>query len=475
MKVYVCFQTMYGDDDLSQSSTPSSSSRSKSSTPTPSPTPIARPRPSTPAGSSIYSTDSDSVLPYPVAPPRLKKREVEPLGHRPLIKLDSLEATEQITIASSKAAESTLVADNETQYRRLSSEFDPLENVIDKESSHSDVSISSSEFVQSDGQESLNNNEADPMKHRASVMRHNAFYKIQKPPSVKRRSPQPQATDANTIKEARTAFIELEVTKPSMTSELDIFDPLQTGQLAVDAKMPPSGLAGTMSNLTASTGHSPQKMKSPEENLLKEWNLDFGKMNVGGKTQRPPVAPKPSLSPGSRVPVAAVTTMGQLLGMAPPSGGMVMSAQPYMPQRQSMSHSYIQQGPQYYNPTITNRHSVAVNYTNQPFNQSQASFGAMTTGLKPMNNQPQTGFGAMVTAPTTMTKSANAKPNRPPVPRKPVSPYKAESPSTDLFGDLDPLQKKSASPVFPVSPQRSPPVSSPQVQQSPKQIWQTFE
>jgi hypothetical protein len=56
-------------------------------------------------------------------------------------------------------------------------------------------------------------------------------------------------------------------------SPTEQFDPLLSGQLAIDAP---------------STNNS-REMLSPEENLLKEWNLDFGKMN---KAAVPP--PRPS-------------------------------------------------------------------------------------------------------------------------------------------------------------------------------------
>lgn len=116
---------------------------------------------------------------------------------------------------------------------------------------------------------------ADFDNSRSRVSRHNAFYNAQRPPSLRRKS---QATDAQTIKEARTTFMQTEAAKTSIqksSPSTEQFDPLLTGQLAVDAP-------------------SNNKASSPEENLLKEWNLDFTKMRMGGGSLgRPQVPPRP--------------------------------------------------------------------------------------------------------------------------------------------------------------------------------------
>ena len=55
--------------------------------------------------------------------------------------------------------------------------------------------------------------------------------------SVLRRQPSPQATDAQSIREARAAFMQSNTVKPSNTKRqgsLDFFDPLASGQLVVD-------------------------------------------------------------------------------------------------------------------------------------------------------------------------------------------------------------------------------------------------
>lgn len=65
------------------------------------------------------------------------------------------------------------------------------------------------------------------------------------------------------------------------SSPLDQFDPLSTGQLAMDA--PASGSSGTGSS----------QGDSHDDNLLKEWNLDFKRLGMGTAQRGPIVPPKP--------------------------------------------------------------------------------------------------------------------------------------------------------------------------------------
>ena len=120
---------------------------------------------------------------------------------------------------------------------------------------------------------------------RNSLARTNAFNRKS---TSSRISPTSQAMDAQSITEARSVFIQSDMTKTSLDVSdvgLDLFDPLVTGQLEVDSPSPTPN--------ASSTG------KQQEENLLKEWNIDFNKMrsapprNVSAAP--PPIPPKPVL------------------------------------------------------------------------------------------------------------------------------------------------------------------------------------
>ena len=141
-------------------------------------------------------------------------------------------------------------------------------------------------------------------KPRGSLVRNKVTYNNGRPGSARQWSPGPQAQarDASTIKEARTAFMQKEVTKPvtipSTTAtkthvDLDQFDPLVTGQLVVDVPETPSGHA----SLNSVSDH--------DDNLLKEWNLHFynkGTTAAAGAAA-PPIPPKMiSSSVGNYVP-----------------------------------------------------------------------------------------------------------------------------------------------------------------------------
>ena len=140
-------------------------------------------------------------------------------------------------------------------------------------------------------------------KRVASVNRKPAFKGVSRPSGVQsmqrpasstsRTSPTLQhATDASSIKDARTAFIKTEHVKPatilpdpagindksslsSSSSGLDQFDPLLTGQLVMDS---PKKAGST---------------KPQEDDLLKAWDLDFSRQMKSPSISSPPVPPKP--------------------------------------------------------------------------------------------------------------------------------------------------------------------------------------
>ena len=275
----------------------------------------------------------------PLPPPRKHNTDI---SAQPLIKLDlmgsdsdrSSDGPLQQRQSSSTSSLGPDDQDNVRFYPKYS-EFDPLEGALDDREakcgdqgqgvvmrSHpQDAGVAESEGFPEDED---NNNPLLKPRNRNSIIRHNAFYNIQRPPSVKRRpSPTPQATDAQTIKEARTAFIQSELVKPTqapVTTSLDLFDPLLTGQLVVDLAPPlASGGHGSGSSLDnySSQGGVVDTVAQPsqEENLLKEWNLDFSRMGITANKTPPPIPPKPTIGQGMR-PAYQVSPVH----MAPPSG-----------------------------------------------------------------------------------------------------------------------------------------------------------
>ena len=107
-----------------------------------------------------------------------------------------------------------------------------------------------------------------PRPRSSIISRNNAFYKGNRPPSIRRRSPTSQAMDATTIKEARSVFMQANASNTSLhkMDPLDQFDPLVTGRVAMDTHDPSS---------RTPPAASPQHQ---EEDLLKEWNLDFTRL-----------------------------------------------------------------------------------------------------------------------------------------------------------------------------------------------------
>ena len=129
---------------------------------------------------------------------------------------------------------------------------------------------------------------------RSSLRRSTAFHGGPTPSIAVRKSSSASSlrtTDCQTLKDARSAFMESDGSKHSLHSlnHLEQFDPLLTGQLAIDST--------SVSSLGTGSGASSGRGVKQEENLLREWNLDFSRMSPalnGGRDKAPPdVAPKP--------------------------------------------------------------------------------------------------------------------------------------------------------------------------------------
>ena len=146
-----------------------------------------------------------------------------------------------------------------------------------------------------------NNNLPQEATKNVSVSRQNAFYNMERPPSVKRRSMQggagvSLALNQQAVKDARTAFMQSEVTKPDLSSGslIDIFDPLAMGSDSSLSSIGSGNVGGTLkSGAHVDNGDS-------QDDLLKEWNLDahFTKMKIDKTStlpaQHPPLPPQVS-------------------------------------------------------------------------------------------------------------------------------------------------------------------------------------
>ena len=441
-------------------SSTASSDRSSSSTPTPLP---RRNQTSTPT-SSQHSSDRDSPsIPRPA--PRKRKMDTP---QNPLIRL---EAPEQARSRSSSPA-SLDAADGVIGYSKFD-QFDPFANQTTEEAVNQNIYTKD---ITMDGAQLVEDNNNDPMlqpRNRNSIYRANAFYNIQRPPSVKRRtSPTPLATDAQTIKDARIAFMQSEVTKsvPAAVSltGLDQFDPLLTGQLAVDG--PPSQLTGGSSRSSGSsvdTGISAGSrtlsaetvaIPNQEENLLKEWNLDFSKMRVGqNRPVPPPIPPKPTLKAQASLP-SYISPVHSAQQKAPMSGfagqGVGAGTMAFPPSMFYQHQQQQQQQPQQRGANFTAPSSQPT--FQQPPRLSVSGVPSPTfRSTSPINNA--------FTAPLQTSTPATGPPLLRIHKRTPASSDK--SPSLDPFSDFDPLLATPGTQARPAS------YAAPQ----PRNSWETFD
>ena len=184
-----------------------------------------------------------------------------------------------------------------------------------------------------------NNNEPAEQSRNVSVSRQNAFYNMDRPSSVKRRSLQPgyrigmsQTVNQQAMKEARTAFIQSEVTKPNLCSGsvVDMFDPLAMGS---DSSLSSIGSGKNVTGGLKCGAHVDNG--DSQDDLLKEWNLDshFTKMKINKTSallaQHPPVPPQAPASTVRPTITGGAGFGGNFTGAAlAPRFGMGVS-QPY--------------------------------------------------------------------------------------------------------------------------------------------------
>ena len=144
---------------------------------------------------------------------------------------------------------------------------------------------------------------------RGAVHRQEAFYNTRRPPSIVRSSPRTptQGSEGHAIRNARSAFLQGDSPRRPASVAIDSFDPLSSGQIAIDSPSRAffSASSETVSDSASSSsgggGNEPQ-----EDDLLKEWNLDFSRMRITagsssssvGKPSPPVPPPKPSLPAG---------------------------------------------------------------------------------------------------------------------------------------------------------------------------------
>ncbi len=255
------------------------------------PSPTAVPRPTGRATPSPTPPGAATVKPPPKPVPRKSKMAAQQgQGQVSLMDLDSgLNANE------SKANSS----DPEITFHPRYTDFDPLnQSPLDLE--NQGISMSTPNIP-----DNANNNKTSELTKNV-IMRQHPVSKDQRP-SVKRRSMQLQATNQQTMKEARTNFIQTE-TKPDLSSNnpadssLDIFDPLADSDTISVSSMKRVG-----------SGVQFDSEGDNQDDLLKEWNLDshFNQMKINHPTNNSSLsAQHPALPP--KVPDSGIrpTVMG---------------------------------------------------------------------------------------------------------------------------------------------------------------------
>ena len=255
------------------------------------PSPTAVPRPTGRATPSPTPPGAATVKPPPKPVPRKSKMAAQQgQGQASLMDLDSgLNANE------SKANSS----DPEITFHPRYTDFDPLsQSPLDLE--NQGISMSTPNIP-----DNANNNKISEQT-RNVIMRQHPVEKDHRP-SVKRRSMQLQATNQQTMKEARTNFIQTE-TKPDFSSNnpadsnLDIFDPLADSDTISVTSMKRVG-----------SGVQFDSAGDNQDDLLKEWNLDshFNQMKINNPTSSSSLsAQHPALPP--KVPDSGIqpTVMG---------------------------------------------------------------------------------------------------------------------------------------------------------------------
>ena len=260
-----------------------------------------------------------------------------------------------------------------------------------------------------------NNNLPAEQSRNVSVARQNAFYNMERPPSVKRRSLQPglsasQAMNQQAVKEARTAFIQSEVTKPDLSSGsvMDIFDPLTMGS---DSSL---SSIGSVKNVTGGLKSGAHMDNGDSQDLLKEWNLDthFTQMKIDKSTtlpaQHPPIPPQ----------IPASTVCSTIVGGAG-FGGNFRSATPTPAPRYGMAMQQQYPGVPSPYPASTvnsllansnfNRNSMPPLSSNSPIH---AQLAALQQRSQSPSNVGQTGPPMLRPLSATQRASSPEKTNR---------------------------------------------------------------
>ena len=224
------------------------------------------------------------------------------------------------------------------------------------------------------------------MKPRSIVMRKPAFKSNSRPVSLIRDSPVPQAMDAVTINEARTAFMKTESIPKSLNSSgtsLEDFDPLVTGQLAVDDK---------------SRCHQEQ---SGEENLLKDWTgIDFTKRNPPGPRLPPKTQPmqKPvgyvnmmasqynAAYSNTAFPQMGVAARLPVQNVRPPMMKPLVSKTAISQRPMSMYSTTLAQSPLSQQPLHSSQNQAFLHTVRQPYCSPQANLKIHNQAWPPASN-----------------------------------------------------------------------------------------
>ncbi len=259
----------------------------------------------TSSDSDVAATTSKSTQPVPTVPyqpipaPRPSKLREQRVATAPVLANANLNIEPANTTGSSLTTQNLALPSNNAGNAKPSLASDPF-NMSALDFSVHEISKSTSNIP-----DKTNNNEPAEQSRNVSITRHNAFYNADRPASFKRRSLQPGYSGSvmmsqQAMKEARTAFIQSEVTKPDLSSGsiMDIFDPLTMGS---DSSLSSIG-SGNVSSGLKSGAHVDSGEN--QEDLLKEWNLEshFTKLKAdSNKTgtlaaQHPPIPPQVPVS-----------------------------------------------------------------------------------------------------------------------------------------------------------------------------------
>ena len=252
-------------------------------------------------------SSTSNTLPTPTRPPRPSRVAPPPPSKT------ATSATLPPRVATTEHAATPSPASTDL---RKAVQLRANERKVDQSSSSSLNSLSSGSTSNSDPVMRASDASSRTASKRHSLARRNAFNRSS---TTLRGAPPRPATDQQTITAARTAFIESDViAKPALNSgdgsarssfvshSLEDFDPLLTGQLICDE--PVSG-----ENVSENGSVTSLSRKSTDEDLLKDWSLDFAQKKASNTVSlQTSSLPQRYARPWSAAPVGFVRKQSQV-------------------------------------------------------------------------------------------------------------------------------------------------------------------